>query len=264
MKLDRRTAALGVAAAGAVTAAVLVTLTDHGSSARNPAPELAAAARTLQTLRRRLAALPAPPEARKLRRLLLALVAEQADVTREVQGMASFTPRFARTLAVARRANTALGAALRAIPVARAHAVHGTRKQVLAAQKAYETAARRSADAQADAIDAYDTAIEGVLRRLASLDPPDVLAPSYAAQVKSLRAVHDSGRRLANALRQPTRDVVPTLGRKFVLSSRIAQSTAAQTAQVAAIKRYNARARAIARSATLVQQEELRLQHTLP
>ena len=116
MRLDRRTAALGLAAAGAVTAAVVVTMTNHGSnespqrrdvsayivavndvqhrmgkpltrvltayrdftghgsSARDPAPELADAAETLQMLRARLAALPAPVEARKLRRLLLGLV----------------------------------------------------------------------------------------------------------------------------------------------------------------------------------------------
>lgn len=306
MRFDRRTAVLGVAAAGAVTAAVVVTVanhgssgspqrrdvtayinavndvqhrmgkpltrvftayrdfTGHGSSTQNAAPELADAARTLQVLRARLAALPAPPEAHRLRRLLLDLVRRQAAVTREAQGMAGFSPRFARALAVAKRANVVLGTTLRSIPVPATHAVRGTRKQVLAAQKAYRRDARASAAAQAEAIDAYDTAIEGVLRRLAALEPPDVLAPSYATQVKALRAVHDSGVRLANALRQPTRTDVPALGRKFVLSSRIAQSVAAQKAQIAAIERYNARARAIESSSSLVQQEELRLQRTLP
>jgi hypothetical protein len=306
VRLDRRTAALGVAAAGAVTAAVVVTVTNHasgaspqrrdvttyitavndvqnrmgkpltrvftayrdftghGSSAANPAPELAEAARTLHTLRARLAALEAPPEARKLRRLLLDLVGRQAQVTQEVQGLATFTPRFGRALAVAKRANTALGAALRSIPVPSAHSVHGTKRQVLAAERQYRAAARRSAGAQADAIDAYDAEIGRVLHRLAQLDPPEVLAPSYAAQVEALRAVRASGVKLAEGLRRPDRTTVPTLGRRFVLSSRIAQSTAAQKAQIAAIERYNARARAISSSASLVQQEEQRLQHELP
>lgn len=238
--------------------------TGNGSSTRNPAPELADATRTLDTLRARLAALPAPPQARKLRRLLLKLVAQQAAVTREVQGLATFTPAFARTLAVAKRANAALGVALRTVPVPKAHAVRGTKQQVLAAEARYKRDARRSAAAQADAIDAYDAAVAEVLRRLAKLHPPQVFRPSYDAQVKALRAVHDSGAKLAAALRQPTRSAVPDLGRAFVLSSRIAQSTAAQKAQIAAIEHYNARARAISGSASLVQQEEVRLQRVLP
>lgn len=306
MTIDKRTVALGVAAAAAVAAAVSVTLLGHnsggskqrkavtayirrvnaiqnrmhapltrvllayrdfsrnGSSKKSTAVELAAAAATLERLDRRLAAVPAPPEAHTLRARLVELVAQQAAITREVQRMATFAPRFAAVLGGARTANTVLGRALRAVRVPQPHTLRGTKAQVRAAQRAYQAQASAAAAQQADAIDAYDADVATILRRLARLRPPDVLKPSYDAQVRAFRAIRANGAQLARELRKPKRNDLATLGRKFELSSRIAQSTAAQRAEIAAIKSYNARARSIGTASARVQEELARLQRDLP
>lgn len=226
--------------------------------------ELTAAAATMAKLNRRLAAVPAPPEARKLRTKLLALVAAQAAVTREVGGLASFSPSFGRELRRANRANAVLGAALRQIPVPRTHRIRGTKAQILNAQREYRARARVAASAQADAIDAYDASLGRVIARLGALRPPQVLEPGYEAQLRAFRATRAAGARLAAGLRSNRQTDLSRLGRSFVASSRIAESTAAQQAQIAAIKRYNARARAISNAAADVQNELARLQRVLP
>jgi hypothetical protein len=307
MTLDKRTAALGIAAAAAVAAAVVVTVTNHGGSGaskqrkevsayvnqvnavqkrmgapltrvlsayrdftsssrptENSGPELARAATALTTLDRRLARLEAPPEAKKLRSLLLSLVSKQAALTKEVRLLATFSPRFAQLLRRAGRANAALGAALQAVAVPRPHRLKGTRAKVLAAERKYQRDAGLAAKKQADAIDAYDAAIAAVLRALRPLEPPPALEPSFRAQIAALQASRVSGARLATELRQPVRTDVSTLARRFALSSRIAQSTAVQKAQIAAIRRYNARAKAIGTTGTRVQEELARLQRDLP
>ena len=238
--------------------------TGLGPAKQNVVPELAAAAATLEKLNRRLAAVPAPQEARKLRTKLLALVAAQTAVTREVEGIAAFSPAFGAELRRANRANAVLGAALRSIPVPKAHNVRGTKKQVLAAQRAYRVRAQAAANAQADVIDAYDVALARVIARLTALRPPRVLAPGYEAQLRAFRATRAAGARLAKGLRSTHRGDLARLGRNFVSASRIAQTTAAQKAQIAAIKRYNARAREISLAAADVQNELVRLQRVLP
>lgn len=306
MTFDKRTAALGLAAAAAVTAAVVVTLTNHSSGAsaprkrvgdyitrvdavqndmqaplarvllaykdfvgqrvvrHDPRPELPRAAKTLERLDRRLTAIPAPAEAKTLRSLLLRLVAKQVSITREVQAMAVFTPRFTRLLQQAHAASTTLGAALAAITIPKPHALKGTKAQVLAAERQYQAEARAAATAQADAIDAYGTAVSAILRQLTKLRPPLVFQPGYDVQVRALRSVASSGAKLAAELRLPNRSDISQLGRRFTISTRIAQSTAAQKAQIAAIRRYNARARAVQTAASRVQAELIRLQQHLP
>lgn len=306
MTVDKRTLALGVAAAAAVAAAVSVTVLGHsshgskqrkdvtayieqvnaiqnrmhspltrvllayrdfsgkGGTTRSSPKELAAAAGTLERLNTRLAAVPAPPEAKTLRKRLVALVAAQASITREVERIAVFSPRFAVQLARAQAANAALGRALRAVSIPAPHAIRGTKKQVLTAQRAFQVQADAAAAAQADAVDAYDAKIAVVLRKLAQLEPPHVFTPSYHAQLLAFRAIRASGARLAAQLRTTNRGNVAALGRRFELSARLAQTTAAQRAQIGAIKVYNARARAIAGAAAAVRDELARLQRTLP
>lgn len=235
-----------------------------GPAKQNVAHELAVAAATMETLDRRLAAVPAPREARKLRTKLLVLVAAQAEVTREVEGLASFTPGYAAELRRANHANAVLGAALKAIPVPKSHSIRGTKKQVLAAQRAYRVKAQAAASSQADAIDVYDASLARVIARLAAMRPPRVLVPGYAAQLRAFRATRAAGIRLSEGLRSANRGDVARLGRNFVNASRIAQTTAAQEAQITAIKRYNARARAISSASADVQNELVRLQRVLP
>lgn len=308
MKLDKRTIGLGLAAAGAVAAAISVTVFGHKSDTspqrrevsayiadvnaiqnrmqvplsrvmqayrdftgtnvapaeRNVNAELKGAASTMDKLSRQLRALPAPAQARQLERRLLALVSAQAAMTHEVERLAVFSPHFARLLQVANRANAALGAALRSVPVPKAHRVRGSKAQVLAAQREYRAQVTAASGAQADALDAYVAALGVVVAHIRALQPPRVLEPSYRAQIQSFKAVRAAGGRLAAELRKATRTDLAQLGRRFVAASRIAQSTAAQRAQIAAITRYNARARAISRAAGDVQIELARLQRSLP
>lgn len=306
MRLDRRTVVLGVAAAGAVAAAVVVTVFRHeskgspqrravasyisrvnaiqnqmhaplsqvmlayrdftgqGESPGNPASELATAAVTLTRLDRKLVAQPAPPQARRLRMGLLDLVAGQAAVTREVQKLSSFSKPYGSVLRTARDDNAQLDRALRAVAVPQAHAIKGTKAQVRNAQLEFQAQAKAAATTQADAIDVYAAQIETVLRRLERIRPPAVLRPTWTAQIRAFREIRRTATALSAELRNPKRKDVATLGRAFANSSRIAQSTAAQRAQIAAIEQYNARARALSSAAVRVRSELLRLQRTLP
>lgn len=236
----------------------------QGLVKRNAAPELAGATKTLLRLDRRLAAVSAPPAALRLRRSLLSLIAAQVAITHEVQRLAAFAPRFTALLTEARTANALLQAALRRIVIPTPHALRGTLKRIRQAQRAFRTRSRSAADAQAAAIGSYDDAIDGLVRQLRRLSPPDVARPVYAAQLLALTTIRARGSRLAEALRSPKRTTVSTLGRRFALASRIAQSDAAQKAQIRAVRRYNARVRGVARFANAVRDELSVLQRTLP
>lgn len=306
MTVDKRTVALGLAAVGAVTAAVVVTVANHkggpsaprkrvgayiddvntvqnamraplarvllayrdfarqSAVAHDPKPELAAATTTLERLERRLAAIPAPVEARRLRALLLQLVSKEAMLTNEVRQMAVFAPPFGKLVRQAHTANVRLDAALRAVKIPQAHPVKGTKAQILAAQKTYQGQAAVAAAAQADAIAVYDGTLLGIVRQLGKLRPPPAFGPGYRAQLHAFESLRAAGARLSAELRSSNRSNVATLGREFTIASRSAQSTAAQKAQIAAIKQYNARAEDVRAAAARVQVELQRLQSQLP
>ncbi len=234
------------------------------SGSRQSVSELAAAAPTLVRLDRRLAALPAPPEAKKLRAGLVRLVGEQAAVTREVQRLAAFAPHYSAVLRSAHAASAQLGLALHAVKIPTAHVLRGTKSQILAAQSQYTAESNAAAAAQADAIDAYDRTITLVVGRLRKLQPPASLVPTYRAQLRSLRDAAAAGTRLANELRKPDRARVPALGRRFTIASREAGTLVVQRRAIAAIRAYNARARAISSSSADVERELARLQANLP
>jgi hypothetical protein len=234
------------------------------SGGREAVSELAAAAPTLVRLDRRLAALPAPPEAKKLRAGLVRLVGEQAAVTREVQRLAAFAPHYSAVLRSAHAASAQLGLALHAVKIPTPHVLRGTKRQILAAQSQYTAESNAAAAAQADAIDAYDRTITRVVGRLRKLQPPASLVPTYRAQLRSLRDAAAAGTRLANELRKPDRARVPALGRRFTIASREAGTLVVQRRAIAAIRAYNARARAISSSSADVERELARLQANLP
>jgi hypothetical protein len=192
------------------------------------------------------------------------LVAQQAAITREVQQLAVFTPRFGAVLHGATAASAHLGSALRAVKIPQPHKLRGTKKQILAAQARYKAASNAAAAAQADAIDAYDRTIVEVLDRLRALRAPASLKPTYRAQLRTLQDAAAAGSRLASQLRKQDRARVPALGRRFTVASREAGTLAAQRAEIAAIRAYNARARAISSSSAAVQRELARLQASLP
>ena len=231
----------------------------NGGSARG----LSGAVRTLTTVRRRTAALDAPPQAHRLRRLILALMDEQIAVSREVQQLAAFTPRYRAALAELQRAGQVLSASLTAITPPKSHRLTGTRKQILQAQATYAAAAVRAEEAQALAVDDYDGSLLLVLRHLRRLRPPRALTPAFAAQVRSITTIRATGARLSAALRSGDRSVVPSAGAAFTSASRISQSLTAQKAEIAAIKAYNRRARAVSAAAGRVQREVAHLQQTV-
>jgi hypothetical protein len=161
-------------------------------------------------------------------------------------------------------ASRKLGLALAVVKAPKPHALRGTKKAILAAQRQYAAEARAAAAAQADAVDEYDREVASVISSLRTLRPPASMAPMYRTQLHTLRDVATAGSRLALQLRQSKRTNVPALGRKFTVASREAQSVAAQRAEIAAIRAYNRRAKAISVSQTNVQLALARLQRTLP
>ena len=222
--------------------------------------KLVAAVRTLRTLETRLSALPAPPAAAKLRRLLTKLVRAEAGVAAEIAQLGRFMPRFRSTIAATTIANRQLARALAGAKLPKSHTVRGTRKQIAAAKAAYKAAANKVANAQADAVDAYDQVLGRAVRALRALQPPPVMAPAYRTQIKTFEATERAGAALANELRGPHRAAVPVLSRKFTVASRLALAVSAQKAEIAAVKAYNARVRGLGNVNGAVQQETSRLQ----
>jgi hypothetical protein len=207
--------------------------------------QLAGAERTLRTLQLRISAIQAPPDAMKLRRLVLRLVVVERAVASEIDAIGRFAPRFHATLVGATAANVHLARALAAVHQPKSHLVRGSPKKIARARASYAAAAAKAAGEQADAVDAYDRALALVVARLRTLRPPAVMAPAYRAQVRSLEATIVAGTALAQELRKKNHSRVPLLGREFTEAARQARTVAAQRSEIAAIKGYNARVQAV-------------------
>jgi hypothetical protein len=230
------------------------------SASRDLQQQLVAAEGTLQTLERRLELLAAPPQATRLRSLLLQLVSAEVATAHEVGQLAVFTPRYSAALRESRQASARLAKALNAITPPKPHQIKGTKAQVAKAQAAFSGASAQAAVLQAEAIETYGTSIAAVERRLRSLEPPAVLRPAYQAQLRTLRASQKAGAALAEELRKSDRSRVAVLGRRFTIAARIAGSVDVQKAQIAAVKAYNRRVRAIGTMQGRISQELARLQ----
>ena len=241
-----------------------IDLTAHSGRRKQAAADLAAAAATLTKLERRLSATPAPQEARKLRSLLIKLVAQEAALTREVHQLAVFNPRFSVYLTRLRAISARFDNAMRAIPKPKLKTVRGTRAKVLAAERNFRVQENAAAAAQASAIDTYVGAITDLRRGLSTLNPPPVAAPAFAAEARSLHDVTVTGAQLSAALRAPKHVHIAARVRAFTLAGREAASVAAQRAQIASIKAYDGRSRAIGTTQAAVQNELRRLGRTLP
>lgn len=236
-----------------------------GSIRRKHAPaQLGAAAATLHRLDRRLIATPAPPQASKLRALVIKLVAQESALTLEVRELALFTPRFSVFLKRLRAISSRFDNAMRAVPQPKRKAVRGTHAQVLAAEHAYQTQLNVAAAAQADAIDGYVAGVDGLLEELDTLHAPAVVAPTFDAEVRSLHDVTVTGAELSAELRTSKRTQLSKRIRAFTLAGREAGSLAAQRAQIAAIRAYNRRSRAVGATSAAVQSELSRLGRVLP
>jgi hypothetical protein len=235
------------------------------SGRRKLAPgELGAAATALARLDRRLVATPAPPEAKKLRALLVRLVAQQASLTREVQQLATFTPRFSVFLDRLRAVSAHFDSAMRAIPKPKVQTVHGTKAQAAAVEREYRAQQDAAAAAQARAIDTYVAAVTELVKDLRTLSAPAVVAPAYEAEARSLHDVAVAGQRLSAELRTASRVHAAERIRTFTLAGREAETLAVQRAQIAAIRAYNRRSHAVGTSSSAVQAELTRLSRELP
>jgi hypothetical protein len=235
------------------------------SPRRKRAPqELSQAARTLSSLDRRLVAMAAPPEAAKLRSLLIRLVGEQAALTREVEELAVFTPRFGVLVGRLRASSARFDRAMSGIRQPARPSLRGTKAEIAAAVRAFTVRQNAAAAAEATAIDAYVADLRGLLRRLHALGPPAVVAPAYRAEVRSLGDVVTTGVALSTELRTPNRTRVSARIRAFTIAGREAGTLAVQRAQVAAIKAFNRRSRAVGTTETAVQNELDRLARVLP
>lgn len=221
---------------------------------------LLTAERALRTLDARVRALSAPPEAKKLRVLLLDLVESEIVVAHELNNLASFVPAFKALVAVATAANTRLGRELAATASPKPSPIRGTADQIAKARAAYAAQVARAAVAQADAVDGYVRALDSVRRRLAALHPPALMAPVHRAEVQTLVATTAAGAALAAELRKDDRSSVPQLSRALAQAARISSRVGPQESEIAAIKAYNTRVRETGKAETRVQVELRRLE----
>lgn len=200
------------------------------------APKLRAAAKRIDALRVKLAAIEAPLEAKLLRMLLLRLTGEEAALTREVAALAAFLPTYSETL----------------------QPLDGARKQL-----AKTIGAKRPAAKQADALDAYSAALEEVLDGLRQLRPPPVAASEYRTQTATLVRVRAAADALSQALRKQRAAAIPKLVHEFEVASLSNQTLVAQRARIASIRAYNARVRGLGTLLRRVDRERARLQQEL-
>jgi hypothetical protein len=199
----------------------------------------------INRLRGRLAALPAPAGAQRLRTLLLELVDRQAALTRQMVKLVVFLPGFARAMAP-------FGPALVAL------------EHVLSVTQARGPSAVATVYAQkATALRGFRVVAIAILRDLRGLDPPALSQPPYRAQVRALTSLADTAGRLATALGSGSATQARPLLVQFSRAAAGPSSVAAQKAQIAAIRAYDAQLTSLNRLAEAASRERLRLSKTV-
>ena len=193
------------------------------------APKFARAERNLATFATRLSALDPPPRAKPVAATLAKLVAVERGLVAELHRFAVFLPAFRKALVPYGRAVTAFRSAARVV---------------------------KTATTEAIVVDTYANALSQPLAALARLSPPAVLAPTYATEVLVLQKSRVTARSLAAALRAGRTAQAHAL---LVRLSQIAVSggsVAAQKAQIAAVRAYDAQ---VSRTTVLQDQAQLEL-----
>lgn len=190
----------------------------------------------VRRLRKQLAALTPPPPARRLQSLLVRLVDRQVALAGEVRRMAAFFPRFSAALAPVAPASKALKRAL---------------------------AGKGNADAKAAALERYSAALAAVVVEVQPLEPPPVSAPVYRSELSTLEQVRATADALALAVRQKQSTDIPRLLHDFDVASVGNQTIAAQKAQIAAVRAYDARVKSLNTLAARIAKEQTRLRKTL-
>ncbi len=188
---------------------------------------------TLVRLRSRIAALPTPPAAARLRARLLALADLQVGLAREVTAMAHYVPVQAaegkRLVASTRRLRAALDAA-------------------------------GSGAAQAEAFTTYGQEVAAAARRLGRADAPPVLEPGHREQVARLQRLASLARKIAAAFRAGT---TAEVNRLFTQFARVTADTGTTPAARRAVIAFNAQLAAIGEQRAAVDAERRRLSVSL-
>ena len=196
-------------------------------------------------LRARLAAVKAPPAATRLRGLLVQIVDGQAALTRELAQLVDFLPRFS--------------AALRPLAPATRHL-----QRALSQQSTSSSAGVAAAYAsKAAALRQFQHAVDGVVAHLRGLQPPPVSHPQYQTQLASLQGMSSSAGRLASVLVAGQQGSIAHLLTEFDQAASINQTTAAQKAQIAAVRAYDGESARLKQLSQAAEEERLRLANTL-
>jgi len=187
-------------------------------------------------LSRRLAALPAPVEARRLRRLLLELLGRERSMIGEVEQMAVFVPAFSRTLQPLAPANATLKS---------------------------ELSRKTSPAKKAAALDAFHSSVSSVLARLRTLRPPPSSRAAWSQEIQTLERTDAAVAALAGALRAKNGKAIPKLVHDFNVAAASNQTTDAQLAVIAAVKAYDLRIKSLNGLGSRISREEARLRRTV-
>jgi hypothetical protein len=214
-------------------------LTTAGAEVRGR--QLVAALAQIEAGGRRLRDLAAPSAAGGLRALLLRYTSDEAALTRQLELLVGFLPRFTRALGP-------LGPALAALE--RALTVH---------QASGSAAVAAVYRAKAAALRRFERVADGIAGRVARLSPPAVSRPAYTAQLRSLRGMSASAGRLAAALAGGAPGDVTPLLVAFDRAALATRSRAAQKAEIAAVRSYDARSSQLTSLADAIARERFRL-----
>jgi hypothetical protein len=199
----------------------------------------------IQSLRRRLAAVPAPAPAARLRAMLLELTDLEARSTREVSSLVVFVPRFATALAP-------LGSATHRLEVTLSQPSASGSTAVAAAYASKATALRR-----------FKRAVDGIRGRLEHLHPPQVSESGYRAQLAALAGMSATAAKLATVLDGGAQGDVQQLLTEFDRAALSTQSRAVQKAQIASIRAYDSQSEKLAELSTQIDRERQRLANTV-
>lgn len=210
----------------------LVDFTKHRTSAATTR-ELAASAKTFERLRARLAKRDPPPQAAKLRRLLLQVVSREEALVNELHQLAVFEPKFATTLRPLATANAATQSRLRSL---------------------------KSRAAIAATIRSYRTVVRQTLRRLQLLHPPALERPLFQAQVDRLRALDPALGRLADAAAAGDAQAAAGAQHEVSVASVSSDSRANQIAERNAVRAYDRKVKEIGALSQQIAAERNRLQ----
>ena len=199
----------------------------------------------IESLRRRLAAVPAPTPAARLRMMLLELTDLEASSTREVARLLLFVPQFTAAL-------RPLGPATQRLEL------------TLSQRSAYGSAAVAAAYAsKANALRRFQRAVDAIRGRMEQLHPPRVSQSGYRAQLAALAGMSASAGKLATALAGGAQGNIQQLLTDFDRSALSTQSTAVQKAQIASIRAYDSQSEKVAELSTQIDRERQRLADTV-